>query len=343
MASGYWALRPNFTQISGAFWELLASPPRVGAGITLGLGGSGSVTQRVGDLWIYDDVLLTYTKTNITDLPSGFQILFVAMVSVGAPIPDFPNMVTSSGGNLTDDVQVNSWTTNLADWNSGSHPPPNITDILGTRYVTYNVSWNGNPGVPVITHNISDEAPAYPGFPLPPTDPDPNIAFGTFWLYGAWDDLGTVAPTPGAPSNITATPTGNPNEYSVNLTPGSDTTLLQIEDPTGTVVTVVPVSNLPVVVTLPGPNPTVTPINTNPTVTPGTPVPIPLTPSITMTMAGGIEFGGSATMVFIGDPSGIYTLTPGAIRDTLLERIPTTGTQGIKIPNPKLRTGYVGK
>lgn len=56
----------------------------------------------------------------------------------------------------------------------------------------------------------------------------------------------------------------------------------------------------------------------------------------------GIDIGGAATIQFIGNPSGIYTLVTDQRHDTLLERIPTTTTQNVKIPNPKIRFGFVG-
>lgn len=56
----------------------------------------------------------------------------------------------------------------------------------------------------------------------------------------------------------------------------------------------------------------------------------------------GVDVGGAATIQFIGNPSGIYTLVPDSTHDELIERIPTVTTQNVKIPNPKIRFGYVG-
>jgi hypothetical protein len=55
-----------------------------------------------------------------------------------------------------------------------------------------------------------------------------------------------------------------------------------------------------------------------------------------------INIGGAATFVFIGSPSGIYTLIPGQTHDTLYDR---TGQISIdvKIPNPFIETGYLGQ
>lgn len=56
----------------------------------------------------------------------------------------------------------------------------------------------------------------------------------------------------------------------------------------------------------------------------------------------GVDVGGAAFIQVIGDPSGIYTLTPGLRHDTLIERTPSVTTQDVKIPNPKVRFGFVG-
>lgn len=57
----------------------------------------------------------------------------------------------------------------------------------------------------------------------------------------------------------------------------------------------------------------------------------------------GIFLGGSATLQFIGNPSGIYTLVPGKAYDTLYERIPTVTSQDVKIPDPFIQTAYYGE
>ena len=60
-------------------------------------------------------------------------------------------------------------------------------------------------------------------------------------------------------------------------------------------------------------------------------------------MAGGINLGGSPTLQFIGNPSGIYTIVPGKAYDTLYERIPAVTSQDVKIPDPYIVTAYVGE
>lgn len=57
----------------------------------------------------------------------------------------------------------------------------------------------------------------------------------------------------------------------------------------------------------------------------------------------GIFLGGSATLQFIGNPSGIYTIVPGKLYDTLYERIPAVTSQDVKIPDPYIITAYIGE
>lgn len=69
--------------------------------------------------------------------------------------------------------------------------------------------------------------------------------------------------------------------------------------------------------------------------------PPPPTPDINVTMDGGIALGGTTTIVFIGDPSGIYTLVPGKTHDTLYERT-DIDFQDVAIPNPFVKTAFLG-
>lgn len=65
-------------------------------------------------------------------------------------------------------------------------------------------------------------------------------------------------------------------------------------------------------------------------------------PDITVTGSGGLTLSGAATFVFIGDVSGIYTLTPNLTHDTLYDRTGLT-TQNVAIPDPFIITAYLGK
>lgn len=58
---------------------------------------------------------------------------------------------------------------------------------------------------------------------------------------------------------------------------------------------------------------------------------------------GGFNLGGAATMVFIQNPSGIYTLVKNKRHDTLYERMTGITSVDMKIPDPFIRTGFVGE
>lgn len=64
-------------------------------------------------------------------------------------------------------------------------------------------------------------------------------------------------------------------------------------------------------------------------------------PDINITGSGGIDLGGAATMVFITDPSGIYTLIPDQHYDRLYQR--TTATYlDVAIPMPFAKSSFIG-
>lgn len=65
-------------------------------------------------------------------------------------------------------------------------------------------------------------------------------------------------------------------------------------------------------------------------------------PDLEVTGSGGISFGGSSSIVTIGEPSGIYTLVKDKTHDTLYERQSGTTTSiNVKIPDPYIKTGFV--
>jgi len=66
------------------------------------------------------------------------------------------------------------------------------------------------------------------------------------------------------------------------------------------------------------------------------------TPDIDITGSGGIAFGGTAAIVFIINPSGIYTLVKDKHHDTLYERAGSITTIDVTIPEPYGITGYIG-
>ncbi len=53
-------------------------------------------------------------------------------------------------------------------------------------------------------------------------------------------------------------------------------------------------------------------------------------------MSGGIEFGGSATIVFLGNPTGTYTIIKDKTNDTLYNT-----DDDVAIPNPFIITGFL--
>jgi hypothetical protein len=55
-----------------------------------------------------------------------------------------------------------------------------------------------------------------------------------------------------------------------------------------------------------------------------------------------VNVGGAADLVFIGSPSGIYTLVKGKLNDTLYNRGGTEATIDVEIPNPFIVTGFLG-
>lgn len=65
------------------------------------------------------------------------------------------------------------------------------------------------------------------------------------------------------------------------------------------------------------------------------------TANLTIIGSGGMDLGGAADLVFISNASGIYTLVPNKREDTLYDRVLDT-TIDVKIPDPFIKTGYIG-
>jgi hypothetical protein len=57
----------------------------------------------------------------------------------------------------------------------------------------------------------------------------------------------------------------------------------------------------------------------------------------------GINLGGTPILQFIVNPSGIYTIVPGKTNDTLYDRIPAVTSQVVKIPDPYVKTAFIGE
>jgi hypothetical protein len=79
----------------------------------------------------------------------------------------------------------------------------------------------------------------------------------------------------------------------------------------------------------------VSPLSESITITIGGP-----SPSISIVGSGGMALGGTAIVIFMGDPSGIYTITEGKTHDTLYQRT-TVDHIDMPIPNPYGITGYL--
>ena len=64
-------------------------------------------------------------------------------------------------------------------------------------------------------------------------------------------------------------------------------------------------------------------------------------PDVNVTMGGGIDLGGAATLTFNGDPSGLYTIVAGKRNDTLYQREGAEATENVAIPRPYFKMGFV--
>lgn len=66
-------------------------------------------------------------------------------------------------------------------------------------------------------------------------------------------------------------------------------------------------------------------------------------PDINFTGSLNIDISLAATLAFIGDASGIYTLVPGKTHDTLYERLPAITEIDVAIPDPFFKTALLGE
>lgn len=65
--------------------------------------------------------------------------------------------------------------------------------------------------------------------------------------------------------------------------------------------------------------------------------------NVTITGSGGINLGGTANIVYIADSTGIYTLVPGKLNDTIYTGLADPETLEVKIPDPFIKTAYLGE
>lgn len=335
MASGTWCYVVK-TSSAGGNTQSTAFPPSLLWVCGPAAAGFGSFSiQFEPAIWLYDDVLLTWTEYLISELPPGFQILTVEQSADATYYYNVPAIWYES--NLPPPDVVTSWSSSISGWGFSNPTLADKQRLLETMSLDidfyYDTGGGGSGGFAVV------RMPGYALDSYPTPNGLPSFFCPNRTLFGTWDDLGAIGATPGV-FTPTVVPTGIPNQYTVGGTPGPNTTIVQIVTPTE--VLVIPVGNLPVLITTTGPTITITPINTIPSVVIGPPV-IILIGTFDYTMVGGIDLGGTPTLQFIGNPSGIYTLVQGKTNDTLLERIPASGTQDVKIPDPFIKTAFFGE
>lgn len=338
MAGGTWAFAIEESDASGQFQSTVSppaynwffsAPPDTQTG--------SMIVSFEPTIWLYDDTTLVWTEYLISQLPEGFQILSVAQNATPDYL-DIPDIMVPGVGSPGD--SITSWNSNITGWSSGSPTLADLWKLLRSNIISYGADVNF---LLLGTGVTQARLPGYAsdGYPTP-TDGDPNF-FVNRGLYGTWDDNGPVGATPGSLINPSVTGNGNPNEYEVDLTPGPNTEIVEIQSPDGTVIGIYPVGSFPVTVVLPGPTVVLTPINPNPSIVVGPPSVLTVIPQFDYVMSGGFNLGGSPTIQLIGDPAGIYTLVPGKTHDTLYERNAGSLTeQDVKIPDPFIKTAFFG-
>jgi hypothetical protein len=142
---------------------------------------------------------------------------------------------------------------------------------------------------------------------------------------------------------ITFTPPGNEDANVVTMVAdGTPTTILTLPPGTTTTTVTLPPVAPGVIVTI-----LITPVIISPP-TSGTPAStppftVPFNAMAPLVMSGGIDLGGTMVVQALTDPSGVYTLVPGKRSDTLYDRIPTEITVEVKIPDPYVKTAFVGE
>jgi hypothetical protein len=65
-------------------------------------------------------------------------------------------------------------------------------------------------------------------------------------------------------------------------------------------------------------------------------------PEIAVAGDGGLELNGQVPITLLRDVSGIYTLVPGKTNDTLYDRQTGQSSVDVKIPDPFIKTGFIG-
>ena len=65
-------------------------------------------------------------------------------------------------------------------------------------------------------------------------------------------------------------------------------------------------------------------------------------PNVAVLGEGGLVLNGQVPLTILKDVSGIYTLVPGKTNDTLYDRLTGQPSVNVAIPNPHIKTGYIG-
>lgn len=287
----------------------------------------------------------------IPDLPVGFQITNIlrngARLGVGYEADETPNystLVYSLPASVI--AAIDAWATDFG-WSEASSP---LNDAAKAAVLSqfslsldFSINLNLNPAVPAgsLTFFWFEQLN-----PATDTDTPPgviNINDEYYWPIATWNDEGT-------PEDLDAITDAavDPDTGEVTWTPvaGSDGTSVTLTNVSSGAVSTVTLLNPTGTYTPPNPGVytvTLIPIVLAPVVSLGPPTTVSSLVPIIMTMSGGIDLGGSPTIQYIGDPSGIYTIVPGKTYDTLYERIPSVTSQDVKIPDPYIVTAYVGE
>lgn len=139
----------------------------------------------------------------------------------------------------------------------------------------------------------------------------------------------TTAPGPAKPTVVSVVLPG-PTTLVVGTVPAGQPPTLTFTLPPG-----IPPGTISIIT-----NTIIVPNISPPTTTPFT---IPTNIMSPLTLSGGIDLGGTMIVQALTDPSGVYTLVPGKRSDTLYDRIPAEVSVEVKIPDPYIKTSFVGE
>lgn len=317
--------------------------------------------QSPGYFILYNGSGLVPGINRLGDLPNGFQVTSISQIIGGIPsnpqpalidpfletvfnqkAPFFPS-IGAGWGNWTADFGISSASPTFV-------PATMQLEYLGPWNITIDFSLDqmvDPPPYGALRVSATNQPINVFGDPLTPLwgDTTPLVIFRFVWSY----DTGLCAGVT-TPGNVTITDTvTGAISWTLDLT--ADGTIIEVTNAVGDVETTFQASGVTTYTpTLSGDltirlfAATLDPICKSAAATVNVTVTTPFV--FTMGQDGittGIFLGGTATLQFIGNPSGIYTLVPGKAYDTLYERIPTVTSQDVKIPDPFIKTAYFGE